>query len=167
MRYRRYGRSCNSTGWIVIGLLIFAGSRCRDNSAAPRTGRTAEAPAADTREIEQALAPAQAAEPREGVAAAIVIDVSGSMDDRVTDAEGRRARKIDVARRAARDLVAQFAAYATEHQGEVVSLGIYEFSRRNNQPDCRSSPWDRRTSRRPTRRWRDSIPKAARRSGRR
>ena len=99
----------------MIGLLIFVGSRCRDNSAPPKTGRTAEAPPRDTREIEQALVPVQEAEPREGVAAAIVIDVSGSMDDRVTDAAGRRARKIDVARRAARDLVAQFAAYASEH----------------------------------------------------
>ena len=131
-RYSRRGR-----GWIILVLLIIAAGKCRDNSRRSSVGRVADAPAADTREIEQALAPAQAAEPREGVAAAIVIDVSGSMDDRVTDAEGRRARKIDVARRAARDLVAQFAAYATEHQGEVVSLGIYEFSRRNNQPDCR------------------------------
>ena len=121
----------------MLGLLIFVGSRCRDNSAPPRTGRTAEAPARDTREIEQALVPAQEAEPREGVAAAIVIDVSGSMDDRVTDAAGRRARKIDVARRAARDLVAQFAAYASEHPTETVSLGIFEFSRREGRPDCR------------------------------
>src|SRR5215204_2843632 len=137
MRHRRNGRFGNNAAWIVLGLLIFVGSRCRDNSSAPRTGRTAEAPAGDTREIDQALSPAQAAGPREGVAAAIVIDVSGSMDDRVTDAAGRRARKIDVARRAARDLVAQFAAYAGEHADETVSLGIYEFSRRKNKPDCR------------------------------
>jgi hypothetical protein len=129
-------RSHNST-WIVLALLIFVGSRCRDNSAPPRTGRTAEAPPRDAREIEQALVPVQEAEPREGVAAAIVIDVSGSMDDRVTDAAGRRARKIDVARRAARDLVAQFAAYASEHPTETVSLGIFEFSRREGRPDCR------------------------------
>ena len=130
-------RSRSNKAWIVIGLLIFVGSRCRDNSAPPRTGRTAEAPPRDTREIEQALVPVQEAEPREGVAAAIVIDVSGSMDDRVTDAAGRRARKIDVARRAARDLVAQFAAYASEHPTETVSLGIFEFSRREGRPDCR------------------------------
>ena len=47
-------RSHNST-WIILGLLIFVGSRCRDNSSPPRTGRTAEAPARDTQEIEQAL----------------------------------------------------------------------------------------------------------------
>ena len=84
-----------------------------------------------------ALQPRTTAEPREGLAAAIVIDVSGSMDDRVTGEDGRRARKIDVARRAARDLVEQFAAYADEHKDEAVLLGLYEFSRRDNQPDCR------------------------------
>jgi hypothetical protein len=129
-------RSHNSI-WIILGLLIFFGSRCRDNSGPPRTGRTAEAPASDPREIDEALSPAQAGEAREGVAAAIVIDVSGSMDDRVTDAAGRRARKIDVARRAARDLVAQFATYASAHPDETVSLGVFEFSRRRGQADCR------------------------------
>ena len=45
--------------------------------------------------------------------------------------------KIVSARRAALDLVDQFARYADEHQGEPVLLGIYEFSDRNGQPDAR------------------------------
>ena len=139
MRQRRFGRSHNRA-WIIIGLLLIAAGRCRDNSSSSpgsSVGRVAEAPKRDTREIEQAIEPVKPAESREGLAAAIAIDVSGSMDDRVTGEDGRRARKIDVARRAARELVAQFAAYATEHQGEPVSLGIFEFSRRDNRPDCR------------------------------
>jgi hypothetical protein len=123
--------------WVVIALLIFVGSRCRDNNSPPRTGRTADAPVPDLGEIDKALVPEREAQAREGVAAAIVIDVSGSMDDRVSDAEGRRARKIDVARRAARDLVAQFATYASAHPAEPVNLGIFEFSRRDGQADCR------------------------------
>ena len=74
---------------------------------------------------------------REGVAAAIVIDVSGSMDDDVEGFDGRRERKIDVARRAARDLVDQFAKYAADHRDEPVLLGLYEFSERSGRPDCR------------------------------
>ena len=116
---------------------MFAAGRCRENRGPGSVGRTAEAPARDTREIEAALSASQPGAPREGVAAAIVIDVSGSMDDRVADADGRRARKIDVARRAARDLVAQFVAYADEHKDQPVSLGIFEFSRRDGKPDCR------------------------------
>ena len=91
------------------------------------------------------------------------------MDDRVTDEDGRRARKIDVARRAARELVAQFATYASEHPDEPVSLGIFEFSRRENQADCRPiipmGPPDLVEGRRGA--GRGSIPKAARRSVRR
>ena len=133
---RRPYRSYNKA-WIVIGLLLIAAGRCRDNSGSPPSvGRTAEAPR-DTGKIKQALQSAMPGEPREGLAAAIAIDVSGSMDDRVTGEDGRRARKIDVARRAARELVAQFATYAREHQDQPVSLGIFEFSRRDNQPDCR------------------------------
>ena len=140
MRHRRYGRSSNRA-WIIIGLLLIAAGRCRDNSGSSSgssVGRVADAPPRDSREIDQAIEPPKpAAESREGLAAAIAIDVSGSMDDRVTGEDGRRARKIDVARRAARELVAQFAAYASEHQGEPVSLGIFEFSRRDGRPDCR------------------------------
>ena len=135
MRHGSHNRA-----WIIIGLLVIAAGRCRDNSGSSSgssVGRVAEAPRKDTREIEEAIEPVKPAESREGLAAAIAIDVSGSMDDRVTGEDGRRARKIDVARRAARELVAQFAAYASEHPGEPVSLGIFEFSRRDNRPDCR------------------------------
>ena len=139
-RHRRFGRSHNRA-WIIIGLLLIAAGRCRDNSGSSSgssVGRVADAPPRDSREIDQAIEPPKpAAESREGLAAAIAIDVSGSMDDRVTGEDGRRARKIDVARRAARELVAEFAAYAGEHPGEPVSLGIFEFSRRDGRPDCR------------------------------
>ena len=125
--------------WIIIALLVGAAGRCRDqsSSSSPGVGRTADAPQADLREIDEALKPASGGEARPGLAAAIAIDVSGSMDDRVTGEDGRRARKIDVARRAARELAVQFAAYAAAHPDEPVRLGLYEFSRRDNQPDCR------------------------------
>jgi hypothetical protein len=123
--------------FIFIVIVLIAMARCRDNSGSRSVGRVAEDPGRDTKAIETALQPSAGVTPREGVAAAIVIDVSGSMDDRVSGEDGRRARKIDVARRAARDVIEQFASYAEEHQGEIVNLGIYEFSRRNNQPDCR------------------------------
>ena len=89
------------------------------------------------RRIDEQLAPSAVTPPREGLAAAIVIDVSGSMDDEVTGADGREERKIDVARRAARDLVEQFARYADDHPDEPVLLGLYEFSERDGRPDCR------------------------------
>jgi Mg-chelatase subunit ChlD len=115
---------------MVVGALLLAG--CRDE-----TGTRENRAEREVREIEDQLAPSTAAPERDGVAAAIVIDVSGSMEDDVTGEDGRRVEKIEVARRAARDLVEQFAKYADAHPGEPVMLGIYEFSRRRGEPDCR------------------------------
>lgn len=89
------------------------------------------------RRIDEQLTPEAAPAPRDGLAAAIVIDVSGSMDDEVRGEDGGEERKIDIARRAAKDLVDQFARYASDHPGEPVLLGLYEFSEREGRPDCR------------------------------
>lgn len=75
---------------------------------------------------------------REGIAAVVLIDVSGSMDDDVKDADGGSQPKIEVARRAALDLVRQFDRYAKAHPDETVLLGIYEFSERSGEPSTRA-----------------------------
>jgi uncharacterized protein YegL len=78
-------------------------------------------------EIDFALTPpgvGDSAQPRDGIAAVLLIDVSGSMDDEIKG-EGR---KIVLARRAALDLVKQFDAYADAHPAEPVLLGLFEFS---------------------------------------
>jgi hypothetical protein len=132
------GRRDRSTAILLLLILVvFLHGRCRDSAPSSTIGRTPEAPAPDLRELDAAVTAGQGPEAQDGLAAAILIDVSGSMDDRVTGEDGRRARKIDVARRAARELVEQFASYADGHPGEPVLLGIYEFSRRDSQPDCR------------------------------
>jgi Mg-chelatase subunit ChlD len=133
---RRTHRSPIVSVLFVVALVVVV-QRCREGQGPPANiGRVSEAPPT-SRKLAAALVPAAVVEPREGLAAAILIDVSGSMDDRVTGEDGRRARKIDVARRAARDLVEQFAAYADAHKGEPVLLGIYEFSRRDGLADAR------------------------------
>jgi Mg-chelatase subunit ChlD len=83
-----------------------------------------------TLRIEQALLPppdAGTAVPREGIAAVVLMDVSGSMDE---DIRGSDDPKIVVARRAAVDLVRQFDAYADAHPDEPVLVGLFEFSGR-------------------------------------
>jgi Mg-chelatase subunit ChlD len=96
-----------------------------------------ERPSRSDRRIDEQLAPVAEVPQREGLAAAIVIDVSGSMDDDVRGESGRSEAKIEIARRAARDLVNQFARYAEDHRDEPVLLGLYEFSERSGMPDCR------------------------------
>lgn len=91
----------------------------------------------DERWVDEQLAPVSSPQQKEGLAAAIVIDVSGSMDQTVAGTGGRHEAKIAIARRAAQDLVEQFVRYAQEHQGEPVLLGLYEFSERGTDADCR------------------------------
>lgn len=116
---------------LVAALAVTAG--CVWESASPDERR-----ARTDRRIDEQLAPAaQLPAQRDGIAAAILVDVSGSMDDRVEGEDGRRERKIAIARRAARDLVEQFARYAEAHPQEPVVLGLYEFSERSGE-DCRA-----------------------------
>lgn len=114
---------------LIIAVAVSRGG-CRRDDRAPRDGRSAA-------RIDAALAPASSGAQREGLAAAILIDVSGSMNDEVEGEGGRDERKIEIARRAAADLVDQFARYAEEHKEETVLLGIYEFSERSGEEDCR------------------------------
>ena len=123
-----------ATFCLVAGLCL--ASACGGSSGPGSVGRVAEAPD-PAQAIDAALDAGTPAELREGLAAAIVIDVSGSMNDRVRGEDGRRTRKIEVARRAARDLIEQFVGYAEKHPGEPVMLGVYEFSRRSGQSDLR------------------------------
>jgi Mg-chelatase subunit ChlD len=97
---------------------------------------TFETPERVTMSLDQQLEPTEHVPARDGLAAAILIDVSGSMEQRVAG-DGGRERKIEIARRAVRDLVGEFDRYATDHPAEPVMLGIYEFSRRDDKPDVR------------------------------
>jgi Ca-activated chloride channel homolog len=122
---------CAAALALAAGLVVAGCSRERGGD-----GRDNGASRADRR-IDDELAPASVTPAREGLAAAILIDVSSSMKGSVASEDGRDEAKIDVARRAAGDLVEQFARYADEHRDEPVLLGLYEFSQRNREPDCR------------------------------
>ena len=129
-------------------LLAVAAARCDSGGQATGPAESSPRQTREAGEIDSALKQAGAAASRDGVAAAILIDVSGSMDRAAGG--GDRTKKIVVARRAALDLVDQFAKYAKDHPGEPVQLGIYEFSRRPGEPDCREviamGPPDRTTA---------------------
>ena len=115
----------------LVALALCAGSACEaEVNRGDDRSRT-------ERRLDEQLTPPSPITAKEGIAAAIVIDVSGSMKDKVEGADGREERKIEIARRAARDLVEQFARYADDHRQEPVLLGIYEFSERSGKEDCR------------------------------
>jgi Mg-chelatase subunit ChlD len=113
-------------------------SASRTTATAPTERRAELAPEdpARTAAIADRLRP-ETTEWRDGLAAVVLVDVSGSMADRVRDADGERRRKIVIARRAAVDLVTSFEAYARAHPSEDVAVGVYEFSERRGQPAAR------------------------------
>ena len=121
--------SVQRRGGIAFGLAACASAACL-------TGCQLAPDSAARPSLDQQLAPTSNVPPRDGLAAAILIDVSGSMEQRVAG-EGAGERKIEIARRVVRDLVAEFGRYASDHPTEPVMLGIYEFSRRDDQPDLR------------------------------
>ena len=145
MNDRRRHWTAGPWPWLLL-IVAVAVSRggCRRGEEESRETRSA-------RRIDAALTPASAVSAREGLAAAILIDVSGSMNDEVEGEGGRDEPKIAIARRAASDLVDQFARYAEEHKDETVLLGIYEFSERRGEADCRPvlpmAPPDRESAR--------------------
>jgi Mg-chelatase subunit ChlD len=74
---------------------------------------------------------------KEGLAAVVLVDVSGSMRDRVRDASGERRRKLEIAQRAAVGLVDAFERYAKAHADQPVMVGVFEFSQRGSEPPAR------------------------------
>jgi Mg-chelatase subunit ChlD len=62
---------------------------------------------------------------KDGIAALVMMDVSGSMADPV---EKGGPAKIEIAKRSALALIQQFATYAAAHPEEPVQVGLYEFS---------------------------------------
>jgi hypothetical protein len=132
-------RARRSVGGFSNAVLIFAllvaiqsARGCEERRPA-----TQEVSTPVTNPVREMLRPPAGVEAREGVAAAILIDTSGSMKESVQDADGTRKSKIEIARRSAMNLVNQFDAFAREHGSQTIHLGIYEFSQRDRGPSSR------------------------------
>lgn len=74
---------------------------------------------------------------RDGTAVLILVDTSGSMDDRVPNAGGELQRKMEIAKKAVVGLVAQAQKFAKERPEAGIALGIDEFSVRGGEPSSR------------------------------
>jgi hypothetical protein len=72
--------------------------------------------------------PATHEELRDGIAAIIVMDVSGSMADSVKNAQGAQEAKLAIAKRSLLALVKQFLDYSEAHKDKTLQLGIVVFS---------------------------------------
>src|SRR5687768_15574867 len=104
------------------------------SSAQPQQG---QAPGPDPGIAARLLPPAEI-EARDGIAAAILVDTSGSMSGAVPDARGNSKQKIEIARASALELVRITEQFARDHPDRPVLLGIYEFSDRGTNELSRS-----------------------------
>jgi Mg-chelatase subunit ChlD len=135
--YRRRHRQGN--GILIAAIFIaLALSRSCDNRRSNSLPPPSRVSTPVRNPIEDVLRPVSGVEYKEGIAAAILIDTSGSMGESVRDANGEKQSKISVAQRAALKLVDQFNNYAQEHSDKPILLGIYEFSDRGTQSACRT-----------------------------
>jgi hypothetical protein len=135
---RRRNRQ-GANGGLVLAIFVAlaaASGGCDGGRFAPPRSSSVSTPVRNP--IEDVLKPAADAQYMEGIAAAILIDTSGSMREKVKDVGGERQPKIAIAQRAALNLVDQFDKYAREHSDKPILLGIYEFSERGESSCCRT-----------------------------
>lgn len=122
---------------VFVGMAIWLGSSSPPRSVPARYGALKLAPALPN-PIARLLNTPPPAERREGVAAAILFDTSGSMKDSVTEPGGVQLVKIEAARQAAREAVARCDRFAKAHPEQAVWVGLYEFSEcPHRRPSCR------------------------------
>jgi hypothetical protein len=74
---------------------------------------------------------------QEGIAAAILLDTTGSMQEEVLGADKKPKAKIDVARMALLKVLQQFSTFAGKNPDKKILVGVYEFSSRPGLPPCR------------------------------
>ena len=134
--YRRRHRQSNGLLFLALIMAFVSARSCGDRGSPQPQSSRVSTPVENP--IEDVLRPAAGARYQEGIAAAILIDTSGSMQQRVRDADGAMQPKISIAKRAALNLVDQFDAYAREHSDKRIVVGIYEFSDRGKSANCRT-----------------------------
>lgn len=130
-------------GGVLLFVFIFANHkhtapppqvRAHTAQPAPQPARPAAPP---INPIEQQLAAPANVTRSEGIAVAVLMDVSGSMEESVRDSDGSSRPKIDIARRSMLELMGKTDAFARQHPDTRILLGIYEFSGRSGSPSCR------------------------------
>jgi hypothetical protein len=116
----------------ALALIFFAGACSSSQSPQPEFNKPGNPEA-----IRKLLHSDMAVAPQEGIAAAILLDTTGSMKEEVQGADKKLKPKIQVATLALLRLLQQFSAFAQKNPDKKILVGVYEFSSRPNQPSCR------------------------------
>ena len=65
---------------------------------------------------------------QDGIAIAVMVDTSGSMDDSIHDAQGVRSSKIEIARKTAMQTFDQIAQFVANNHEHTLKVGLAQFS---------------------------------------
>ncbi len=116
---------------LAVGVLMVLAAGCTSNR--PEFNKP-DNPGA----ISRLLKPPVNVTPQEGIAAAILLDTTGSMADEVKGADNQPKPKIKIAQAALLNVMRQFSAFARKNPDKKLLVGIYEFSQRAiGVPTCR------------------------------
>lgn len=125
---------------LAVGLILVLQAVRRNRGPGAGPGARPSSPNAvvpSRNPIQQMLLAAPDAEPRQGTAVAVLVDVSGSMARPVAGGDGRSQPKIEIARDSLIRLLRQIDGFVRAHPDRPVHVGIYEFSARGREPSCR------------------------------
>jgi len=124
--------------FVVIWLIQSVFRTNNHPTSPPQTHRNVGPIGPAVNPIERLLTPtANIAHDRNGIGVAILMDTSGSMQETVTDSDGKPKPKIEIARRSALDLLHRIDQFVKQNPRKPVVVGVYEFSVRNGEPSCR------------------------------
>ena len=110
---------------MCISFLLLSGC-CKGKSG--RSGPEPQAEDNPPEKLTKELARPAGTEPKEGIAIAILIDASGSMDDRVMDTDNVEREKIVIAKRTAKKILEQIKKFTDENKDKTLQVGVYAFN---------------------------------------
>jgi hypothetical protein len=119
---------------IAILILALIGGGC---SSPPPANAPSFNKAGDPEAIKKAITPSTPPVRQEGIAVAILLDTSGSMQEAVEGSDKNPKPKIKVAQDALLRVLQQFSDFGKKHPDQKLLVGLYDFSGRRNQPSCR------------------------------
>jgi hypothetical protein len=117
---------------ILVMLVMSGGCSSSTPSKSPGFNKAGN-PEAIKKAITSSSAPAR----QEGIAAAILLDTSGSMQEPVEGTDRKPKAKIKVAQDSLLRVLQQFSDFGKKHPEQKLVVGIYDFSGRKDQPSCR------------------------------
>jgi hypothetical protein len=112
----------------LIVVLAMKSSNKSSQSGSPITARDLSSPQVSGVNPIYKLVAQNPTPTADGVAIAVLIDTSGSMDDPVPDGPGKTSPKITIAKRCSLNFLRQCETFTKAHSDKKVLLAIYEFS---------------------------------------